>query len=209
MLQTSVAIMRDIEHEDIAAVWRYTPEVDFCLTDLLGITQQALAVKGCRGTSNHEAVRHSACGEAAAPEVAHLYGAVHQLVVVSCGVGAKALCIDLHSAQAGGQLPVRHLGRWADAQLVGLCLLAMHAQQQAGAVEKTTALVQPGGTHGSVVGIDQIAQLHRRICAAVQLPLVLAQLLHGNGLAVLAGVQILQVLGKFTHQIAAGNPDGQ
>ena len=209
MLQAAIAIVRCVQHEHIVGMRRLAPEVNFLLTDFLGIAQQAFAIKRSGSTGHDKAVWHATGGKAATPEVAHFHRAVHQLVIVRSRIQAKALGIGIYRSQPGRQLPCGGLRAGADMQLVCLGFLTMHTQQQAGAVEEATALVQPSSAHRSVIRADFVAQLQRLTGLAVQLPLVLAQLLDSDGMAALLRLQVLQVFGEFTHQVAPGYPYGE
>ena len=98
VFQPAVAVVHGVEHEQVAGkrgLALAVPEANGGFANLLRVGQQPLAVKRWRGPGHHEAVGHTACGELAHPEVAHFHGAVHQFVVVGCGVQAKAFFIDL------------------------------------------------------------------------------------------------------------------
>jgi len=85
----------------------------------------------------------------------------------------------------------------------------MHAQAQAGAVEKTMLAVKPGGAHRIVKGINLILQHQRLAGFGVDLPAALVALGDGDRLAALVCLQALQVFGEFAHQVATRNPDRQ
>ena len=88
-------------------------------------------------------------------------------------------------------------------------LLIMNTQEQAGAIEEAPALVQPGHAHRVVVGADQVSEHQWRTVRAGYAPAVLVALGDGAGLAALLGGELVQVFGKFAHQVAAGNPHRQ
>ncbi len=105
VLQPSVAVAHGVEHEQVALERRLAfamPEADCGLANLLGVCQQALAIKRGRCTSHHKAVRNAAGREAADPEEAHFHRAVNQLVVVRRSVETKTLLVCLDGGQAGG-----------------------------------------------------------------------------------------------------------
>jgi hypothetical protein len=160
VLEAAIVVIHHIEHEDIAIHGRLAavgmPEGDLGLADLLRIGEQALAIKAGRGTGDHKLVGHAAGRKAAAPEAAHLHGAVHQLVVMGCRVEAEAVGVDLRGRQAGGHLPVLVAGLPSSSSAWGY-LPAMHAQAQAGAVEEATPAIQPGGAHRGVISANLIA----------------------------------------------------
>ena len=85
----------------------------------------------------------------------------------------------------------------------------MHTQAQAGAIEKTTFAVQPGGSHRMVKGIDLVAQHQWLVDLAGDVPIAFVTLRNRDTATTLLGLQILQIFGKFAHQITARNPHRQ
>ena len=190
------------------------PKADGRLANLLRVGQQALAIKTGASAGHHKTVRHAARHEAAAPKRTHFYRAVDQLVVVRCRVRAKAMAINMLRAQAGGQGPTAGASgccRCGHAQRVRGVVLTVYAQAQAGAVEEPALGIEPSRAHRRVVGIDLVGQRQRQAGCAVNAPAALVKLRDGGRMAagfrrVLLGLQVLQVFGKFAHQIAARNP---
>ena len=105
MLQPAKAFIHRVQHEDIALVRRVlasgfgggfiaVPKHDFGFANLFRIGNEPVFVERRQGPSHHQLVRHTAGGELSTPEGAHFHRAVHQLVVVRCGIQAKATGID-------------------------------------------------------------------------------------------------------------------
>ena len=217
MLQAAVAIGHRIEHEQVGRMGRRVggsgaslaavPEPNSGLANGLGVGQQPCTIKAGRGSGHHETVGDTAGCEITGPEVTHLYRAVHQLVVVGRAVAAKSLAADLDRREAGGHLPARQARGSDQVQLMRRILLAMHLQKKASAVEEAALRVKPGGAHRVVQGVNLIAQHQRLVGSAVGLPTAFVQLGQLDCLPALLALQPLQVLGEFTHQVAARDPD--
>ncbi|MPM56396.1 hypothetical protein SDC9_103198 [bioreactor metagenome] len=212
VLQATIAVVHHVEHEQIVRMHGLTlamPETDFRLTDALGVGQQTFPIERCSSARDDEAVRHAAGGEACAPELAHLHGAIHQLIVVGGDVGAKARAVHMHGRECRCGLPALDACRWRNVDAVRLSLQADGAQAHAGTVEKTARCIQPRRAHRVVVGRHLIRQRQRLVLHALRDPAVFVELLERHRLAALLRGELLQILGELAHQIAAGDPHGQ
>jgi len=213
VLQPAIAVRHGIEHEHVTFERRLAlgamPETDGGLADLLGVGQQPLAVKRGGRTGHHKLVGNAAGLEAAHPERAQFYRAVHQFVVVGSAIQAKALLVGGQRLEPRGHGPLRGGSGAGHVQRVAVLFLAMHAQAQAGAVEEATRGVQPGRAHRVVVGADGVSQIQRLARRAGHLPAMLVKLGQGQRTFALARTQLLQIFRKLPHQIAARDPDGQ
>ena len=214
MFQAPVAVCTGVQHEQVLFEWRLAfstmPKGHFCFANGLGVAQQALAVEPGAGAAHHEAVRYAAHLEGGAPELAHFHRAVGEFVVVARQVNTKAVAFGFARSKSSGQLPAFGVGVGHHFQRMGLVFTAVYTQAQAGGVEEASGLVQEGGTYRRVKGVDLVTQgQFRAVFACCHFPAVLVQLLQGCGLTITLGAQALQVLGKFTHQVATGNPGGQ
>ena len=115
----------------------------------------------------------------ATPKVAQLKGAVNQLVVVAGQIVAEALLVDFDGLQAGSRQPSTAFDG-GQCQCMGHVFKAMHSQAQTGAIEKTTLSIQPCRAHRAVKGIHLITQLQGFSSLALNVPLALVVLMHGN-----------------------------
>ena len=231
VLQATVAVVHGVQHEDVVFEWNWAlgpvllaraahffdssvdhitmPEAQLGLTNGLRVGQQLGAVKAGRRTGHHKAVRNAAGHKAAAPKRAHLHRAVHQGVVVVGAVKAKTGLGHAHRLQPGGHAPAFECVTGHQRHRVRGLRLLWHLQAQAGAVEKAARGVQPGGAHRVVKRVDLVLHLQRCAGDACHFPGGFVLLLHGHPFAGLAGFQLLQVFGKFPHQVAARNPHRQ
>ena len=219
MLQSAIGIVHCIEHEQIVLLRRFVrqalacrravPETNFGLANTPGVRQQLFTIKCGRGTGHHQAVAHAARDERAAPEPPHLHRAVDQFIVVGGLVAAKAKFGGFDGLQCGRHLPATQRLVARDLQHMGQELLAVYTQEQAGAVEKTAARIQPGAAHRVVERIHLVTHQQRRSRVAGDFPVAFVQLHQGQRMAALDGTQSLKVFGKLAHQITAGYPDRQ
>ena len=217
VFQAAVTIAYCVEHEHVVFVWCLAarlralamPETDFGFADFLCVRQQSLAIERRQSPCHHKVVLNAASLEAAAPECTQLDGAIHQFIVIGGLVQAKTAFVGFDGCEPRGGLPAGLAFDRLQLQLVRDVFLSVYTQAQTGAVEKTALTVKPGGTHRVVKGIDLVAQCQRLTSLAVNLPAAFVQLLDRWLAASLFGVQPLQVLGKFAHQIAAGYPHWQ
>ena len=229
VFQPAIAVLCGVQQEHVLAkgwgVVRAVPEVDLGGADFLRVGQQACAIKTGRRAADDEAVRDAAYLELVTPEGAELERAVGEFVVIGGQVAAKAVRVGVQGGQAGGHLPAVGVRMAHHAESVRQVVVAMHAQAQAGGVEKAALGVEVGGAYRGIEGVDLVAQGQggdggRRVGGGVvaeaglghvraRLPGVLVELLQRQRLAAAFGAQVLQVLRKFAHQVAARDPHRQ
>ena len=153
---------------------------------------------------------HTAGFELGVLERPHFHRMINQRVVV---IGLKPTERQLGTAQAGeaGGHPPVYVGtafRRLDFYLTGLVFVPHGGQEYTGAVEITVGGIQVRATDRQVPGIYLILHLHRAV-AGWQLPGLLVDLGHRQGLAMTTGFDMHQMAGEVTNHVAAGNPGRQ
>ncbi|CFW01053.1 Uncharacterised protein [Bordetella pertussis] len=221
MLQAAVAVARDHGHEHVAAgavqegrlLAARLEEGDLRLADALHVGGDARQVQPRRHAGEHQFVFGAMRLETDDLRRAHLDRVVDQRVVVGRAVAAEAMAAGrarqpLRLGQAGVDLPAFDAARRRQVENAGRVFLPVHAQENAGAVEKAVAFVQVRAAHREIPRIHRIVDL-QRAAARRHLPGVVVDLVHRHRPAAGARGQRLDLAGEIAYQVAAGNPRGQ
>ncbi|MOA14474.1 hypothetical protein D3C78_1345770 [compost metagenome] len=144
---------------------------------------------------------------------AHFHGVVDQRVVVRRQVQAEPVAaggalVAAGFRQAGVDLPAVQPARRRQVQQAGQVVLAMHAQEHAGAVEEAMAVVQMRAANRQVPGVDLVFDSQRPV-AGRRLPGVVVDFVDIH--APRAGMrrQGFDLAREIADEIAAGNPRRQ
>jgi hypothetical protein len=206
VLQAALAFVGGAQQKDVALERRPAapmPESDLGPAQACRVGEQPRAVETGPGAGNDHFMRHAGHVEGAAPERAEFERVVDQFGIVG-GLETLAHAAAVHR---GGHVPARR--QPAQAQALGLHRAALGGQEQAGAVEKSARLVEPGTAHRRVERMHPPAQLERGVTLAMRDPARLVELINAHRPTALRALQILQMAGEFAQQIAAGQPHRQ
>ncbi|MNQ77235.1 hypothetical protein D3C85_920950 [compost metagenome] len=176
MLQPAVTVARHHRHEDVAvgtvqerrALRARFEERDLCLADLLHVVGDARQIQIRRDAGEHQFVLGPMGDETRHLRRAHLDGMVDQRVVVRRQVQAEAVAagrafVAVGFRKAGVDLPALDAARRRQVHQAGQVVLAMHAQENAGAIEEAVSFVQMRAAHRQVPGIDHVLHPQRTV----------------------------------------------
>ncbi|KAG1257744.1 hypothetical protein G6F65_015801 [Rhizopus arrhizus] len=221
MLQAAVAVARHHGHEDVAvgtvqerrAFRAGLEERDLRLADLFHVARDAGQIQVRRHAGKHQFVFRAVGRERRHMRRAHFHGMVDQRVVIRRQVQAEAVAaggalVAAGFGQAGVDLPAVQAARRRQVHQAGQVVLAMHAQEHAGAVEEAVAFVQMRAAHRQVPRVDHVFD-PQRTGARRGLPGGVVDFVDIHAPRARMGRQRFDLAREIADEVAARNPGRQ